>query len=123
MERWAGAANLPMKTIRESIVLFSLLLLLGCKEKPPVPAPPKETQKPVVFVAPVPTKPYEEGYTAGFELGRERAAPQAPVPDETAIQELAREQAGGRPDRSERWERGFADGYLAGFRKVATGQN
>ena len=97
------------------------LLLCGCKEHPPVQSE-KETRKPVVAVAPVPTRPFEDGYSAGFDLGKQHAAPQAKLPDPAEVERLAREQAAGQPERTERWERGFAAGYTDGFRNVVTGQ-
>ena len=76
----------------------------------------------MVDVAPVPTRPFEEGYETGFDLGKQQAAPRAKIPDEETVQQLAREQASGRPERNSRWERGFVDGYTDGFRNVVTGK-
>jgi flagellar biosynthesis/type III secretory pathway protein FliH len=115
--------------MKKTYALYSLLgviVLAGCKPRPkvelPQAAPSKESKKPVIFVAPVETKPYEEGYRAGYDLGRDQATPEAKLPESTEVQRMAREQASERPDRNERWERGFAEGYADGFRKVVTGQ-
>lgn len=115
--------------MRKTCALFLLLgviVLVGCKPRPKVELPQasasKETKKPVVFVAPVESKPYEEGYRVGYDLGREQGSPQAKMPESSDVERLAREQASERPDRNERWERGFAEGYVDGFRKVVTGQ-
>lgn len=115
--------------MRKTCALFLLLavgILAGCKPRPKVELPQapvsQETKKPVVFVAPVESKPYEEGYRVGYDLGREQGSPQAKMPETAEVERLAREQASERPDRNERWERGFAEGYVDGFRKVVTGQ-
>jgi len=115
-----------MKQTLATLLLVGVLTAAGCKRQPkvelPQAAPSEETKKPVVFVAPVETKPYEEGYRVGYDLGREQGAPQAKLPESAEVERLAREQASERPDRNERWERGFAEGYVDGFRKVVTGQ-
>jgi len=103
------------------VVLSGALLGCACKEAPRV-APQKEIRKPVVAMAPVPTRPFEDGYSVGFDLGRQQAAPRAKLPDPAEVESLAREQAVGQPERTERWERGFAAGYSDGFRNVVTGQ-
>ena len=79
-------------------------------------------KKPVVEVAPVPTRPFEDGYEVGFELGKQQGKPREKMPDAETVQQLARENASGHPERTERWERGFAEGYNDGFRNVVTGQ-
>ena len=115
-----------MRPMIAAILLLGVLALAGCKRQPKVELPQvpvsKETKKPVVFVAPVESKPYEEGYRVGYDLGREQGSPQARMPETSEVERLAREQASERPDRNERWERGFAEGYVDGFRKVVTGQ-
>lgn len=115
-----------MKQMIAVFLLLSVLALGGCKPRPKVELPQapssKEAKKPVVFVAPVESKPYEEGYRVGYDLGREQGAPQAKIPETADVERQAREQASERPDRNERWERGFAEGYVDGFRKVVTGQ-
>ena len=101
------------------VVVVALLSLVGC-DKPPAaakPAPP-----PVVRQAPVETHPFEDGYNAGFAQGQGRAVRGAKIPKPADVEPLAREQAGEVPERSERWQRGFVEGYLDGFRKVVTGQ-
>lgn len=115
-----------MKQTLTTFLIVGALTLAGCKRQPkvelPQAAPAKEAKKPVVFVAPVESKPYEEGYRVGYDLGREQGSPQAKMPETADVERLAREQASERPDRNERWERGFAEGYVDGFRKVVTGQ-
>lgn len=98
--------------------------LAACDE----PAQTRVEPPPVVRQAPVETHPFEDGYDAGYALGlskatREAKAPKPPeVPKPAEIEPLAREQAGEIPTRTERWQRGFVEGYLDGFRKVVTGQ-
>jgi len=107
-------------------LLLGVIVVAGCKPRPkvelPQAEPSRDAKKPVVFVAPVETKPYEEGYRAGYDLGRDQATPEAKLPESTEVQRMAREQASEQPGRNERWERGFAEGYVDGFRKVVTGQ-
>ena len=91
--------------------------LAGCDEKAPVA---KREPPPVVRMAPVETRPFEEGYDAGYALGLGQGTPGAKIPTTAEVEPLARAQAG--PERTERWQRGFVDGYLDGFRKVVTGQ-
>lgn len=109
--RWAG-------------VLLAVLLP-GC-EKPadrPVVAAPEEVEPPPpVRLIPVETHPFEEGYAAGYEAGTGAARPKAPIPTTASVEPLAREAAGGEEGRTERWQRGFVEGYQDGFRKVVTGQ-
>lgn len=97
---------------------FSALALSACDK----PAETKVQPPPVVQQAPVETHPFEDGYEAGYALGQSQATPEAKVPKPADVEPLARVQAGQVPERTERWQRGFIDGYLAGFRKVATGQ-
>lgn len=108
------------------LLLLGALAFCGCKPRPkvelPQPTPAPEAKKPVVFVAPVETRPYEDGYRIGFDLGRGQGSPRAKMPDTSEVERIARDQAAGRPDRNERWERGFAEGYADGFRNVVTGQ-
>ncbi len=100
------------------------LSLTACDE----PAQTRVEPPPVVRQAPVETHPFEDGYDAGYALGLSKAtleakAPKPPeVPKPAEIEPLAREQAGEVPARTERWQRGFVEGYLDGFRKVVTGQ-
>ena len=100
-------------------VWFGALTFAGC-DKPPVA--PKPAPPPVVRQAPVETHPFEDGYNAGYTQGQGRAARGAKIPPAADVEPLAREQAGDAPERTERWQRGFVEGYLDGFRKVVTGQ-
>ena len=100
-------------------ICLAAFAFAGC-DKPPAetkPAPP-----PVVRQAPVETHPFEDGYTAGYTQGQGRGARGAKIPAAADVEPLAREQAGEIPERTERWQRGFVEGYLDGFRKVVTGQ-
>ncbi len=100
-------------------VWFGALIFAGC-DKPPVA--PKPAPPPVVRQAPVETHPFEDGYSAGYTQGQGRAARGSKIPPAADVEPLAREQAGEAPERTERWQRGFVEGYLDGFRKVVTGQ-
>ena len=106
-----------MKVQRWGIV--AALVFAGC-DKPA--AETKTVPPPVVRQAPVETHPFEDGYNAGYALALGRAARDAKIPKPADVEPLAREQAGEAPERTERWQRGFVDGYLDGFRKVVTGQ-
>lgn len=86
----------------------------GC-EKP-------ASQPPVVHVAPVPTHPFEDGYAAGFDKGKEAAKPRQKLPAESDVATIGQDQARDDYERSDRWQHGFVSGYLDGFRKVATGK-
>lgn len=98
-----------------------LVLGAGCN-RPPNAEAPDPGPKPVVNVPPVPTRTFEEGYEAGFEKGRSKGAPRAKMPEPDAVERIASEEATGHPDRTERWQRGFIDGYIEGFRNVVTGK-
>ena len=101
--------------------LIAALVFVGCdkaKDQPAAPAAPP----PVVRQAPVETHPFEDGYNAGFIAAQNRATRGAKIPPPADVEPLAREQAGEIPERTERWQRGFVEGYLDGFRKVVTGQ-
>ncbi len=104
-----------------TILPMALILAAGCKEEPRV-LPEEPAPKPVVNMAPVPTRPFEDGYEAGFELGRQQGVPHGKLPDPAAVRRLASEQAAGHSERTERWERGFADGYMDGYSNVVTGK-
>ncbi len=99
------------------------LALAACGKSPPTalatPEPEMRKGHPVVHVPPVETRPFEDGYNAGFEYGRKHAVPHGALATEEDAARAAREQAAGQPDR---WERGFAEGYADGVRNVVTGQ-
>ncbi|MDR3406019.1 MAG: hypothetical protein P4L99_26270 [Chthoniobacter sp.] len=110
--------RVPLSAI--SVVTFAFA---GCG-KPPLggPATPEPEMKkghPVVHIPPVETRPFEDGYNAGFEYGKKHAMPHGALATEEEANNAAREQAAGQPDR---WERGFAEGYADGVRNVVTGQ-
>lgn len=98
---------------------FSALLSTGGCKKTDISVPSK---KPIVEVAPVLTRPFDDGYKAGFEKGRAAAEPRAKVPSEDETEEKAKQAAGVDPQLNDKWKRGWADGYVAGFRDVAEGK-
>ncbi|MCE9611886.1 MAG: hypothetical protein K8R23_16940 [Chthoniobacter sp.] len=105
------------------------ILLAGC-EKPgtgpgagsPESAERAEPPTPPPVVIPVETHPFEDGYNVGYEAGTGAGKPKAPIPPTSAVESLAREAAAHGEGRTERWQRGFVEGYIDGFRKVVTGQ-
>lgn len=102
-----------------AVVAIVLMLTSGCDRQGG--EAPKE-KRPVVTAPPVPTRPFEDGYSVGFELGKQQGVPRGKMPAEDEVERLAREQASGQAGRTARWERGFVGGYLDGFRNVVTGQ-
>ena len=114
---------------RYGLILLAALLP-GCRkvpvaapEPPSVPATEARAEEPARLpVVPVETRPFEEGYEAGYAKGQAEGKVGAKVPPASAAGEIARAEAGDNADRTERWQRGFVDGYLDGFRKVVTGQ-
>src|SRR5580658_6171547 len=104
-----------------SVAITALgLLSAGCGKPPPAanatPEPEMKNGHPVVHLPPVETHPFDDGYNIGFEYGKRMATPKMPIPSDAEAQGLAHEQAGGLPERTERWERGFAEGYTDGVR-------
>ena len=99
------------------------LVFAACGKQPlSAPATPEPETKhghPVVHVPPVESRPFEDGYSAGFEYGKKHGIPHGALATEEDSARVAREQAAGQPDR---WERGFAEGYADGIRNVVTGQ-
>ncbi|MEP6670743.1 MAG: hypothetical protein ABJF10_16410 [Chthoniobacter sp.] len=112
-----------MKRAPLSAILIVVIALVGCGRPPPTalatPEPEMKKGHPVVHVPPVETRPFEDGYNAGFEYGKKHAVPHGALATEEDAKRVAREQAAGQPDR---WERGFAEGYADGVRNVVTGQ-
>jgi hypothetical protein len=112
-----------MKRIVISIMPMIALTLAGCgkppADTPATPTPELKSGHPVVHVPPVETRPFDDGYNAGYEYGRKHATPHDKLPTDDEAAEVARQQAAGQPDR---WERGFAEGYADGVRNVVTGQ-
>ena len=96
-------------------------IIVGCEKAKDQPAAPS-APPPVVRQAPVETHPFEDGYNTGYALALTKATREAKLPKAADIEPLAREQAGEIPERTERWQRGFVEGYTDGFRKVVTGQ-
>lgn len=99
-------------------------LLPGCGKAPEVAGIPeaKAPPPPAARVVPVETHPFEDGYETGYAQGLGTGRVGAKMPPVAAAEELARAAAGQDAERTERWQRGFVDGYLDGFRKVVTGQ-
>ena len=112
-----------MKRSALSAISVIALALAGCGQPPETtpatPTPEMKNGHPVVHLPPVETRPFEDGYTAGYEYGKKHATRQDAVPTDEEAAQAARQQAAGQPDR---WERGFAEGYADGVRKVVTGQ-
>jgi len=72
---------------------------------------------PVVKVPPVETRPFEEGYAAGFVAGKTAGRPRAKLPEIEDVEVLASQEAGSDPQRASKWQRGWVSGYLDGFRQ------
>ena len=102
-------------------LLIAALAFVGCDKPKSAPVTPV-VPPPVVRQAPVETHPFEDGYTVGFALAQSQATRAAKIPPPADVEPLARAQAGEIPERTERWQRGFVEGYTDGFRKVVTGQ-
>ncbi len=103
------------------LIAALFLPLAACDQKPGHPfAGPKSTP-PIVHQAPVETLPYDDGFTTGMALGRAAAKPRAVLPERDNVLVLAEEKAAGDPKRAEKWQRGFVDGYLDGYRQIAQG--
>jgi hypothetical protein len=104
------------------LIFFLIVLgsLAGCGRKTP-PPPPKvfERDQPNAPVTAVQTVPFDDGYKTGFDAGAADAQPKAPIPTTEAAEIKATAAAATDPDRNEKWQHGYADGYLDGFRKVA----
>ena len=103
------------------IAILALLPLAACDRKPGREDTVTKVKPPVVHQAPVETLPYEDGFTTGMALGRAAAKPRAVVPARDSVEALAQEKADDDKRRSEKWQRGFVDGYLDGFRQIAQG--
>lgn len=103
------------------IAILALLPIAACDRKPGLEDAVTKVKPPVVHQAPVETLPYEDGFTTGMTLGRAAAKPRAEVPARDSVAALAQEKADDDKRRSEKWQRGFADGYLDGFRQIAQG--
>lgn len=99
------------------IIVATGALLLGCRKSPDTPPKP-----PIVHVQPVEVVPFEDGYKAGFAAGEIAAKPRMPLPKEDDVQPLAHAEAVKDPDRDPKWERGYIEGYLDGFRNRTLGQ-
>ena len=105
------------------LVGVGALNLAGCDQRTAsAPVTPKPGPPPVVKVPPVLTRPYEEGYAAGFVVGKTAGKPRANLPLEEAIDLRSVEAAGAHEDRGLKWPRGWAAGYMDGFRQVSEGR-
>lgn len=105
MNRFAHARSLPIA------LLLILCTVSGCEKSPPTP--------PVVHTAPVLTRPFEDGYEAGFEKGKAAAHPGAKLPAKDSVEAKAGKAALEQSNVDERWQRGWVEGYFDGFRDVA----
>ena len=103
------------------LLVFLLPCLAACARKTPAAvAKVFERDQPDVPVAAVQTVPFDEGYKAGFAAGSVDARPKAPLPVGETVEVKAAAAAGTDPDRNEKWQHGYAEGYMDGFRKVST---
>lgn len=105
-----------------AFLLLLALLAAGCGNRKSGPPGVFPDESPIVRVAPVQTVPFEEGNKAGYAAGVAAATPKAPLPPEEKIAAEARAAALLDPGRNEKWQRGYVDGYMAGYRSIATGQ-
>jgi len=108
-----------LRFLRRPFLLLALVLAAAmvpaCRKPPPLP--------PVVHTAPVFTRPFEDGYETGFGKGRASSAYRAKIPSEAEVQSKAAEAVANDPAlHDEKWQRGWAEGYVDGFREVATHQ-
>lgn len=76
---------------------------------------------PVVKVPPVETRPFEDGYAIGFVSGKAAGRPRAVLPTTEEIEVQALQEAAADPQRAAKWQRGWASGYLDGFRQSSEG--
>lgn len=116
-----------MTQLRKVLAAGAICLLgfnTGCENErtPAAPSTPKPGPPPVVKAPPVLTRPYEEGYAAGFVAGKADGKPRADLPEEDQVDIRATEAAGSHPDRNLKWQRGWASGYMDGFRKSSEGR-
>ena len=102
-------------------LFFSILVFAfaACEKKAPPTPQIFERDQPHAPVTAVQTVPFDEGYKAGFTAGTEDAKPKAPLPTQNAADIKASAAAGAEPDRNEKWQHGYAEGYQDGFRKIA----
>ena len=103
------------------LAALALLPLAACEKKPGRESAITDIKPPVVHQAPVETMPYDDGFTTGMALGRAAASPRAELPERDRVAVLAEEKAGDDKRRAEKWQRGFVDGYLDGYRQIAQG--
>ncbi len=111
-----------MKHCRSWALLGFTVFFAACRPQPHATEEERTPRPPVVHMAPVPTRPFEDGYDAGFAFGKEHAKPKTAVPEIAEVEPIAHEQAAGHEERTPRWERGFVEGYRDGYRNVVTGQ-
>lgn len=96
-------------------LLFAGALLGACEDRKA--AVHRNEPPPVVKVPPVETRPFEEGYAAGFAAGKATGRPRAKLPETEEVEVLASQEAGSDPQRASKWQRGWVSGYLDGFRQ------
>ena len=88
---------------------MAFLLAAGCEERK---APP------VVHQVPVFTRPFEDGYSAGFAVGKALARPHGAMPAEDEATKRSVDAAADDPAHNQKWQHGWAQGYLDAFREV-----
>jgi hypothetical protein len=107
-----------------ALVAAAVFAVAGCK--PPAqsagstPEGEMKNGHPVVHMAPIKTQPFQDGFNAGFEYGKEHATPQSKAPTDEESARVAHEQAADHTERDEHWEHGFAQGYSDGVRYFVT---
>jgi hypothetical protein len=104
---------------------FLLFLILAClaacgRKTPAAAAKVFERDQRVVPVVAVQTVPFDEGYKAGFAAGSADARPRASLPTLEAVDVKSAAAAGADSERNEKWQHGYTEGYMDGFRKVST---
>ena len=103
---------------------LAVLTAVGCGKSlhtaASTPEPELRNGHPVVHIAPVETRPFEDGYAAGFDYGKSVATPHSAIPSDDEARQAARQHDASQP--IERWERGFAEGYADAVRNVVTGR-
>lgn len=97
---------------------------MSCRPTPsiqPVQDSPAFPEKPPVVAAPVvDSLSYDEGFQSGYDAGAAAAKPHAKVPSDDEVLPLAAEASAENPARdNNKWRRGWASGYLEGFRARA----
>jgi hypothetical protein len=105
------------------VAVVALSTLAGCKKEydsvsVKTNSEPKK-EKSSIHAPAIEMRPFESGYAAGMEYGKQHTKPSGTPPSDSETKKVARQLSNGR---TERWERGFAQGYNDGARAVIAGQ-